>query len=68
MVASTPTGQLASMTIFQIVDTDAKSCYNCQSKYRSRCPQGLMHNKVQHRLTGTWNWIVMGVICWVLLY
>jgi len=46
-----PTGQLVSMTIFLIVDTDAKSCYNCLSKDRCRCPQVLMHSKVQHRLT-----------------
>jgi len=39
------------MIIFQIVDIDAKSCYNCLSKERSRRPQALMHSKVQHRLT-----------------
>lgn len=49
-VASIPTGQLVSMTILQIVDTDAKSCYNCLRKDRSRCPRAIMHSKVQHRL------------------
>jgi len=39
------------MTIFQIVDIDAKPCYNCLSKDRSRHPQMLINSKVQHRLT-----------------